>query len=80
MRESAMQPKRPTPLRPVALDELCLTLADDGCGMESNTRTSRFGSIGMRGRVEMTGGTFLFESSPGRGMRAEAHPPANGGK
>ena len=59
-------------------DELSLAVADDGCGMESNTRTSRFGLSGMRERVEMAGGTFKLESAPGRGLRLEAHLPANG--
>jgi two-component system, NarL family, sensor histidine kinase UhpB len=60
-------------------DELSLTMADDGCGMESTTRTSRFGLSGMRERVEMAGGTFKLESAPGRGLRFEAHLPASGG-
>lgn len=59
-------------------DELFLAVADDGCGMESNSRTSRFGLSGMRERVEMTGGTFKLETAPGRGLRFEAHLPANG--
>jgi signal transduction histidine kinase len=58
-------------------DELTLTVADDGCGMESNARTSRFGLSGMRERVEMAGGTFVLDSAPGRGLRFEAHLPAN---
>jgi signal transduction histidine kinase len=57
-------------------DELSLAVADDGCGMESNGRTSRFGLSGMRERVEMAGGTFVLESAPGRGLRFEAHLPA----
>lgn len=59
-------------------DELRLVVADDGCGMESVMRTSRFGLSGMRERVEMTGGAFVLESTPGRGLRFEAHLPANG--
>jgi two-component system, NarL family, sensor histidine kinase UhpB len=61
-------------------DELSLTVADDGCGMELNTRTSRFGLSGMRERVEMAGGTFVLESAPVRGLRFEAHLPVNGEK
>jgi len=59
-------------------DELSLTVADDGCGMDSSIRTSRFGLSGMRERVEMAGGTFVLESAPGRGLRFEAHLPADG--
>jgi two-component system, NarL family, sensor histidine kinase UhpB len=59
-------------------DELFLRVADDGCGMESNIRTSRFGLNGMRERVEMAGGTFELESAPGQGLRIEARLPADG--
>ena len=58
------------------VDELRLAVADDGCGMQSSSRTSRFGLSGMRERVEMGGGTFLLNSAPGRGVRFEAHLPA----
>jgi signal transduction histidine kinase len=58
--------------------QLSLVVADDGGGMESNARSSRFGLSGMRERVEMAGGTFELESAPGRGLRFEAHLPANG--
>jgi signal transduction histidine kinase len=60
------------------IDELRLSIADDGCGMEPSTHTSRFGLNGMRERVVMAGGTFLLESAPGRGLRFEAHLPADG--
>jgi two-component system, NarL family, sensor histidine kinase UhpB len=59
-------------------EKLSLTVADDGCGMELSTRTSRFGLSGMRERVEAAGGTFVLESAPGRGLRFEAHLPTNG--
>jgi glucose-6-phosphate-specific signal transduction histidine kinase len=59
-----------------AQDELSLTVADDGCGMESNAPTARFGLSGMRERVEMAGGTFVLESAPARGLRFEARLPA----
>jgi two-component system sensor histidine kinase UhpB len=60
------------------LSELRLTVADDGCGMEPGTRTSRFGLSGMRERVEMAGGRFVLESAPGQGLRLVAHLPPNG--
>jgi two-component system sensor histidine kinase UhpB len=59
------------------LDELHLTVADDGCGMGSSTPSSRFGLSGMRERVEMAGGTFVLSSAPGCGTRFEAHLPAD---
>jgi signal transduction histidine kinase len=57
--------------------ELRLEVADDGCGMETQVPTARFGLSGMRERVEMAGGTFVLESSPGNGLRFEARLPAD---
>jgi signal transduction histidine kinase len=56
-------------------DELGLTVADDGCGMEAGVRTSRFGLSGMRERVEMAGGSFVLKSAPGCGLRFTARLP-----
>jgi two-component system, NarL family, sensor histidine kinase UhpB len=61
------------------LDELILTVADDGRGLDPGARTSGFGLSGMRERVEMSGGTFVFESAAGRGFCFEARLPAPGG-
>ncbi len=58
-------------------DEMCLTVADDGRGMDSSTRTSRFGLSGMRERVEMAGGSFILKSEPGCGLRLAARLPVN---
>jgi signal transduction histidine kinase len=55
-----------------------LTVADNGCGMEPQARTSRFGISGMRERVEMAGGHFALQSSAGHGLRFEARLPATG--
>jgi signal transduction histidine kinase len=52
-------------------------LADNGGGMESSPRKSRFGLTGMRERVEMAGGTFTIESAPGLGLCLEAHLPVS---
>jgi two-component system sensor histidine kinase UhpB len=60
------------------VSELRLTVADNGCGMEPGTRTSRFGLSGMRERVEMAGGRFVLQSAPSQGLRFVAHLPANG--
>ena len=59
-------------------DELRLTVADNGCGMEPRAPSSRFGISGMRERVEMAGGHFALRSSPGSGLRFEARLPATG--
>jgi signal transduction histidine kinase len=60
-------------------DELRLTVADDGRGMEPSAYVSRFGLNGMRERVEMAGGTFSLQSTPGHGLQFEACLPVNGG-
>jgi two-component system sensor histidine kinase UhpB len=59
------------------MDELYLTVADDGCGMQPGARNSRFGLNGMRERVEIAGGTFVLTSEPGRGLRFVARMPAH---
>jgi two-component system sensor histidine kinase UhpB len=59
-------------------DQLILTVADDGRGMDPGARTTGFGLSGMRERVEMAGGTFQLESAPGRGMSFSATLPAQG--
>jgi signal transduction histidine kinase len=76
-RQAAIALERTKP-GPGEAGELHLTVADNGRGMESSTRTSRFGLSGMRERVEMEGGTFVLDSTPGHGFRFEAHFPANG--
>jgi two-component system sensor histidine kinase UhpB len=58
-----------------ALDELWLTVADDGRGMEAGLPTHRFGLSGMRERVEMAGGAFELKSAPGRGLSFAARIP-----
>jgi two-component system sensor histidine kinase UhpB len=58
------------------MDEIYLTVADDGCGMQPSTSNSRFGLNGMRERVEIAGGTFVLTSEPGRGLRFVARMPA----
>jgi two-component system, NarL family, sensor histidine kinase UhpB len=66
------------PSAPDGNDELWLTVADDGCGMDTNSRRSRFGLSGMRERVEMSGGSFVLMSEPGQGLRFTVRLPANG--
>jgi two-component system, NarL family, sensor histidine kinase UhpB len=60
------------------VDEVRLRVADDGCGMDAGSRRTRFGLSGMRERVEMSGGTFMLTSEPGRGLKFEACLPATG--
>jgi two-component system, NarL family, sensor histidine kinase UhpB len=58
-------------------DELYLTVADDGCGMQPGARNSRFGLNGMRERVEIAGGSFVLTSEPNHGLRFVARMPAH---
>ncbi len=60
------------------MDQLILTVTDDGRGMDPSARTTGFGLSGMRERAEMAGGTFLLESAPGRGVSFRATLPAKG--
>jgi signal transduction histidine kinase len=59
-------------------DEVRLIVIDDGRGMETAVRPTRFGLSGMRERVEMSGGTFVLASTPGHGLKFEACLPADG--
>jgi signal transduction histidine kinase len=56
-------------------DELVLSVADDGRGMQLGTQKPGFGVSGMQERVEMMGGKFSLVSEPGRGLKLEAHLP-----
>jgi len=56
-------------------DEVVLSVADDGRGMQLGTHTPGFGVSGMQERVEMMGGRFSLVSEPGHGLKLEAHLP-----
>jgi two-component system sensor histidine kinase UhpB len=55
-----------------------LTVADNGRGAAVAARSGGFGLSGMKERVELMGGTFSVESSPGKGFAIEARIPAGG--
>jgi signal transduction histidine kinase len=57
-------------------DELVLTIADDGRGMDPSHSSTGYGLSGMRERVEMMGGRLNIDSAPGRGFALEARWPA----
>jgi signal transduction histidine kinase len=59
-------------------DELVLSVADDGRGLQLGAQKSGFGVSGMQERVEMMGGTFSLVSGPGRGLKLEARLPLQG--
>jgi glucose-6-phosphate-specific signal transduction histidine kinase len=58
-------------------ERLALTVADDGCGMDPDAPTGRFGLRGMRERVEMAGGTFELVSALNEGTRLRATLPVS---
>jgi len=55
--------------------ELCVAVADDGCGADLRRRTVGHGLDGMRERTELSGGTFAIDSTPGGGLRFQARLP-----
>jgi signal transduction histidine kinase len=61
------------------LDELIVTIRDNGRGMDSDAAITGFGLSGMRERVEMAGGTFHIDSAPDRGFQIKACLPARAG-
>jgi two-component system, NarL family, sensor histidine kinase UhpB len=58
--------------------DVVLTVVDDGRGVDMAQRGPGFGLSGMRERVEMMGGAFSVESSPGGGFSIQARLPATG--
>ena len=57
--------------------ELRLEVSDDGSGfrLDSVSGAGHYGIIGMRERVEQSGGTFEMLSAPGQGTRVIATLP-----
>ena len=61
-------------------DAICLKIKDDGKSFRAHhvmhsKRNTRLGLIGMRERLEMVGGKFVIESSPGKGTMIQALIP-----
>jgi len=61
-----------------AADELVLCVSDDGRGAESQQAHPGYGLRGMQERIEMLGGRFSIDTSPGAGFAFEARLPASG--
>jgi PAS domain S-box-containing protein len=63
---------------------ICMEVQDDGKSFEvqgvlSNKRSKGLGLLGMHERVEMVGGRFTVESSPGKGTTIRAEIPFGNG-
>ncbi len=61
-------------------DRICMKIKDDGksFNVERTLQTNggkRLGLLGMRERLEMVGGKFVVESSPGKGTTVQAQIP-----
>jgi signal transduction histidine kinase len=59
---------------------ICLKIKDNGKSFQAqrvmhSKRNTRLGLIGMRERLEMVGGKFAVESSPGKGTTVQAQIP-----
>ncbi len=68
-----------------AKNGVCLEIADNGKGFSVARQMSakgkqRLGMIGMRERVEMVGGSFSIESTPGKGSTVRALMPVGSKK
>ncbi len=61
-------------------NELCLVVADRGCGFESPSSPgeSSLGLVSMRERVRLVRGQITVQSRKGEGTRIEVHVPVGG--
>jgi PAS domain S-box-containing protein len=64
---------------------ICLKIKDNGKSFQAqrvmhSKRNTRLGLIGMRERLEMVGGKFVVESSPGKGTTIQAQIPLTSGR
>src|SRR5581483_5629306 len=57
-------------------DEVTATVRDDGRGFDTSERSSGFGLVGMRERIELVSGTLSVESGPGGTTASAAIPSA----
>jgi signal transduction histidine kinase len=64
---------------------ICMKIRDDGKSFQvtrmlNPKKNKRLGLLGMRERVEMVGGSFHVESTPGKGTTVRAQVPFTNGK
>jgi signal transduction histidine kinase len=67
-------------LQSAADDRICVTVTDSGVGFDpgrpgSSQSSGGFGLFSMRERIELIGGSFEIESSPGKGTRVTIIAP-----
>lgn len=68
----------------VVADAICMTVGDNGRSFDVNhafcvKRRRGLGILGMRERVEMVGGIFSIESTPGKGTTVRVQIPLQNG-
>jgi len=75
---NAVRHGRPTRVE-IAVDtddrDLCVSVTDDGSGLDPARRKEGLGLRGIEERVRELGGTFTFTGSPGRGTRLAIRLP-----
>jgi len=59
-----------------SMQNLILTIDDDGCGMEHAAPRSGLGLLGMQERVAALGGALALDTAPGQGLRLRVAIPA----
>ncbi|MBX3166690.1 MAG: sensor histidine kinase [Candidatus Eremiobacteraeota bacterium] len=58
--------------------EVCITVSDDGCGMEPEKMHSSLGLLGLQERLRLLGGQLNLHSQPDQGTLLEARFPLAG--
>ncbi|HEY1611833.1 MAG TPA: histidine kinase [Paraburkholderia sp.] len=66
-------------IAPAGADEIVVTMADDGPGVDLSAPRVGLGLIGMRERIEALGGEFRVASEPGNGFMFCARVPVHAG-
>ena len=58
------------------VDDVVLSIVDDGDGADLSSKTPGLGLVGMRERVEMLGGRLELLTAPGQGFTIRTALPA----
>lgn len=56
-------------------EELCITVSDDGCGMDQQKMHSSLGLLGLQERLRLLGGQLTIHSPPNQGTLLDARFP-----
>jgi NarL family two-component system sensor histidine kinase LiaS len=61
-------------------DTVQLSLSDNGCGFDMNSKPNGMGLRSIRERISSVHGTIQIQSAPGHGTRLLVQVPTNGSK